>query len=129
MATALKTLFADATSYTTFAAWAKWLTDNIVSTLGWTQTSDFGQVNWTNLATSAVVPQSSSNSSWTSFVASANIGTGAGGVACSAGSGNLVLSIATTTGLVAGKSVLIAGLTGTAGITGLNGLMFTILSV
>lgn len=129
MAIELISAFQDATGYGTFAAWAKWLTTAFTN-FGWQQTTDYGQVNWTNLATSNVVPQSSSNTVWTSYVAAASIGTGAGGFAASGGS--LVIACAVTTGLAAGKAIQLASLAGagaSAGISAYNGYILTITSV
>src|SRR5271166_1603926 len=124
MSTLLKCVLPDAATYTNFAAWAQWMF-NAFTTFGWVQTSDFGQVNWTNLATSNVVPLTSPNATFTpSSMVSETVGTGAGGVANIGGSGNLVIALATTTNYAAGRAVQISALTG--GAASLNGLIFTI---
>ena len=135
MATQLTSAYCDASTYPTFAAWAKWAMAAF-TTFGWNQTADTGQVNWTNLATSNVVPIGSSATAWASSTAALAIGTGAAGVACVAGSGALVIAVASTTGFYAGKAVALGAynangtiLTGTAGIANLNGLLFTIASI
>jgi len=129
MATAVKSVFPDASGYTTFAAWAKWITDTFV-TFGWAQTADYGQVNWTDLAASSAVPQSSSPSTWTSYVGFSTIDTGAAGFVASAGS--LTINMAVTTGMYPGKAVLMQNLAGSganAGVASYNGMIFTITSV
>lgn len=135
MATLQTSAYMDATTYNNFAGWAKWALAGLV-TLGWVPTSDTGQVNWTDLAASNAVPISSSNTGWNSSTAALSIGLGAAGVACSAASGLLVIAVASTTGFVAGKTVALGAydsngtnLTGTSGITNLNGLLFTIKSI
>ena len=121
MATAQTVAYADASTYGTFSVWAQFLT-TAFTTFGWTQTADYGQVNWTNLATSNVVPVSSSNVTWTSSVAGAAI---SGTFAASGGS--LTIPIAVTTGMFPGKAVQLTALSGPA--SAYDGYMFTITSV
>jgi hypothetical protein len=45
MATATATAYCDATSLTTFNAWAQWIYDQFIA-FGWTQTADTGQQTW-----------------------------------------------------------------------------------
>ena len=129
MATQQTVALMDTSTYTNFASWAKWALAAF-TTFGWIQTADYGQVNWTNLAASAAVPLSSNNSGWTSYQAAASVGTGAGGFAASGGS--LIIAMATTTGMAAGKAVQLLALAGTganAGVSAYNNYILTITSV
>lgn len=130
MATATKAVLCDATIYATFAAWANWLMTNF-TTFGWVQTADFGQVNWTNLATSNVVPLSSSTTTFTASPAATSI---SGTLSCSAASGTMVIPVAVTTGIVPGRAVVMSGLANTGGTSvngsaGLDALIFTVTPV
>ncbi len=109
----------DASSYATFAAWANFI-GSAFTTFGWTQTTDYGQVNWTNLAASNTFPDGTSavQGTWTPGESAASV------TAISASGGVLTVTTTATTGYVAGRSILLTGLTSSAATY--NGFMFTI---